>query len=346
MQIKSQATIRLINLLAAFIISMMFILPPLTAYLEKGGMDFSRPYPRVGQIMVDFLSVFLLAALLLFFITRDIAFTLPKQATKPFVIISVIGSIAICLFFTSWFYLYEQEELLRKPSVVFLSFKFVSASILSVLTACIVRLLYRQQSMEVENERLRTENIQNRFDALSSQINPHFFFNSLNSLASLVRDKKVKESLHYINELSDIFRYVLKNNRQELVTLREEIEFINAYRYLLEIRYENKLFFNICIPEEYMDRMLPAISLHPVVENVVKHNVISNDNPLAISIYITEKEELAISNPIQEKIDSENSFGIGLENLSSRYQLLGGTKIGISSDNKLFIVKLPLMRAE
>jgi sensor histidine kinase YesM len=321
---------------------MIFIVPPLTVYLERGGMDFARPAPQVYQIAFDFAIVFLLAAMLLFFITRDIAFHTRQNNVKRFILTTVIGSMAISSVFAAVYYFYEMSDL-HRPATGFLAFKILSISILSVLTACIIRLMYRQKQIEVENEQLRTENIQNRFDALSAQINPHFIFNSLNSLAALVRDERNAESLKYIGKLSDIFRYVLKNRHQELVTLREEIGFINAYRFLLEIRYEDKLRFSVRIPDESLEKHLPSVSLQPVVENVVKHNVINKDNPLTISIFTTDDNELAVSNPIQKKIDADSSFGIGLENLSSRYQLIAGKDIGISFDNQAFTVKLPLM---
>lgn len=357
MQIKSQLTVWIIILLVAFIISLVFVMPPLTASIEmeqrhhplfiQPGMDriippYTNFYPRMKEITFDFVLVFLLAGILLFLNTRDITFKSKRINTKWFTFVSIIESVSVCLMFIGLHYWHASSGF-RPPSIGFSTFKILSASIFAILTAVILQLIYRQQSIMIENERLRTENIQNRFDALTAQINPHFFFNSLNSLASLIRDNKTKESLHYINELSDIFRYVLKNSRLELVTLREEIEFINAYRYLLEIRYENKLFFYIDIPDVYMKSIMPALSLQPVVENAVKHNVISFDNPLTVSIYVMENKWLVISNPIQKKMEADSSFGFGLENLRNRYQLILAKDIDISFDNQVFTVKLPLM---
>ncbi len=226
-----------------------------------------------------------------------------------------------------------------------LMFRFFFLGIVAGLFGFITRLIYKQQLVVVENERLQRENIQNRFDALSTQVNPHFFFNSLNSLSSLVRDGECDKSLKYIDKLSGIFRYVLKSKPKELVPLSEELGFLDAFRYLLEIRFENKLSFDIQVEE--IDRntfRLPVLSLQPLIENVVKHNVVSEDDPMEIQIYIDDSKMLCISNPIQRKIDVETGMGIGVENLDKRYRLLTGAGITIIETESVFTVQLPLLR--
>lgn len=206
----------------------------------------------------------------------------------------------------------------------------------------IYELIALQQQMTLENERLKTENLRAQYDVLINQMNPHFFFNSLNSLSMLVREERTPDALTYIDRLSETFRYIIRSGKNRLTTLRDELAFLAAYNYLLEVRYAGKLFIDTQIPERCMDRLLPALSLQPLVENAVKHNTITRTKPLRIAITV-EGDELVVSNPIQPKIDdSETGTGIGLKNLASRYRLLTGREIAVQNDGGVFAVRLPL----
>jgi len=203
------------------------------------------------------------------------------------------------------------------------------------------QLISAKQKIALENEHLKNENLKARYTMLVNQINPHFLFNSLNSLSMLVREGQTQNALTYIEQLSYTFRYIMRNEKYELQTLGNEMEFLNAYKYLLEIRYADKLFFDIEIDAEKLDERLPALSLQPLIENAVKHNSITRSAPLHISI-TTENDSLVISNPIKPKMEAENSTGIGLKNLTSRYKLLTGKNIEITNDGAHFTVRLPL----
>lgn len=206
----------------------------------------------------------------------------------------------------------------------------------------IYELLSQKQDITLENERLRNENLQSRYDVLVNQINPHFLFNSLNSLSMLVREDKNEPALVYIDRLSDTFRYILESGRNNMTTLGEELRFADAYKYLLEVRYEGKFFIDIDVDENDLGKRLPALSLQPLIENAVKHNTITRANPLRISIR-SDGEYLTVSNPISPKISPEEGTGIGLINISSRYQLLTGREVVVSDDGSTFSVKLPLI---
>jgi Putative regulator of cell autolysis len=212
----------------------------------------------------------------------------------------------------------------------------------SISAGQLYRLIWQKQQVEIENEKLKTDSIQSRYQGLMNQLNPHFLFNSLNSLSYLIRESQQDKALTFIDELSSIFRYVLQKRNDELVTLEEEIQFTEAYRYLLSIRFENKLFFEIRIDENDMKLLLPFLTLQPLIENAVKHNVISAKQPLAIFIY-TDEGNLVVSNPISAKLPDGESTGIGLSNLASRYKLLTGKQITIMHDEKNFLVKIPLV---
>lgn len=202
-------------------------------------------------------------------------------------------------------------------------------------------LLKQREKMVVENERLKTENLSTRYNMLMGQINPHFFFNSLNSLSMLVREKDNDRALEYIEQLSYTFRYIIQNGQSSVTTLREEIAFAEAYAYLFKIRYEDKLFFEFDIKEEYLDWTLPALSLQPLIGNAVKHNTITSKNPLRVVIRVVDGV-LEVENQKRLKLDVEPSTGIGLKNLSSRWQIVTGRDIEVIDHAECFLVRLPL----
>ena len=176
---------------------------------------------------------------------------------------------------------------------------------------------------------------------LVGQINPHFFFNSLNSLAMLVREKHDQKALTYIDQLSYTFRYIIQNGQSMLMTLDEELKFLEAYSYLFKIRYADKLFFDIDVDEKYLGWKLPAFSLQPLIDNAVKHNSITRTKPFHISVR-TEEGLLVVSNPKVPKLEPEPSTGIGLENLRNRWNLITGSDIEIVDDGATFSVRMPL----
>ena len=220
-------------------------------------------------------------------------------------------------------------------------FQFLVIGLLGSLLGYIYLLYVDQHEKEREIERLQLESLKSRCDALTNQINPHFFFNSLNGISSLVRKGNNPCTLDYVDKLSDIFRYILQSDKKALVSLDEELSFFEAYRYLLEVRYADKLFFDIEIPDEVRHYELPALSLQPLIENAVKHNSITSAQPLTVTIRM-EGSSLVVSNPIRPKLDAEESTGVGLRNLTTRWSMLTGQHIEVSSEEGVFRVVLPL----
>ena len=219
------------------------------------------------------------------------------------------------------------------------------AVVASMLYGRIYVLISQRQAVVVENERLKNENLTTRYNMLVGQINPHFFFNSLNSLAMLVRERQDDKALVYIDQLSYTFRYIIQNGQSTLMTLGEELKFAEAYSYLFKIRYADKLFFDIAVDARYFDWRLPALSLQPLIGNAVKHNTITRSNPLHVSIRV-ENGILEVSNPRRPKLEPEPSTGIGLENLRNRWQLITGRDIAILSTEERFTVRLPLLNPD
>lgn len=215
------------------------------------------------------------------------------------------------------------------------------AVVAAMLYGRIYVLISQRQAVVVENEQLKNENLTTRYNMLVGQINPHFFFNSLNSLAMLVREKHDQKALIYIDQLSYTFRYIIQNGQSMLMTLDEELKFLEAYSYLFKIRYADKLFFDIDVDDRFLTWKLPAFSLQPLIDNAVKHNSITRNKPFHISVR-TEGDLLVVSNPKVPKLEPEPSTGIGLENLRNRWHLITGSDIEIVDDGETFSVRMPL----
>lgn len=192
---------------------------------------------------------------------------------------------------------------------------------------------------------LQKENLQSQFDVLKQQVNPHFLFNSLNVLTSLIKlepDLAEKFSEH----LSKVYRYVLENKDNELVDLKTELKFLDAYIFLLNIRFVNKLIVNIDIPESKRCYLVIPLALQLLIENAIKHNIMSKSNPLHIDIFIDEQNFLNIVNNLQERPTQIISTGIGLKNIQNRYLLLNNTEPVFEKTETQFIAKVPLVKNE
>lgn len=221
-------------------------------------------------------------------------------------------------------------------------FQFFVICILCSLMGYILLLYKEQRKKEQEIEQLKVENLQSRYDALTNQINPHFLFNSLNGLVSLIQKKNDENTLTYVNKISDVFRYILQSDKKGLVTLGEELEFVNAFRYMMEVRFANKLEYNIKVDNQMLSYKIPVLSILPLLDNVVVHNMIDSDHKMVVSIYSNENYELVVSNPIYPKLSLPVTNGTGISNLKNRFSLLMNKKIRIENDKITFRIYLPL----
>jgi sensor histidine kinase YesM len=193
----------------------------------------------------------------------------------------------------------------------------------------------------IESERLKKEQISARYEALKSQVNPHFLFNSLNVLSSLVhRDADLAE--RFIRQLSDVYRYILDSREKETVPVSEELKTLRAYLFLMDIRFGAALQVDISIPENLRGQIAP-LTLQMLVENALKHNEISKANPLHIEIGIEDNTWVVVRNNLSPKNILPDSTGIGLANIQARYQMLSGKTILITDHDGFFTVKVPIL---
>jgi LytS/YehU family sensor histidine kinase len=223
-----------------------------------------------------------------------------------------------------------------------LLFQFFVTWILGTLVGHVSVLYSEKRRKELEIEQLKSENLQSRYDALTNQINPHFFFNSLNGLTSLIRKKNDDVTLAYVNKLSDVFRYILQSGKKGLVTLREELEFVEGFKYMMEVRFANKLVFKMDVPQDKLNLKIPVLSLLPLIDNVVVHNAIDSEHKMEVTIVLNNQLELVVSNPVFPKLTEPNTNGTGLKNLENRFMLLLNRKIRFENTGETFHVYLPL----
>jgi LytS/YehU family sensor histidine kinase len=200
----------------------------------------------------------------------------------------------------------------------------------------------RLKESVLEKETLKQQALQHEFDALKNQVNPHFLFNCFNTLSSLISEDKQKAEV-FLNELSKVYRYLLRNNEDSLTTVENEIKFIRSYYGLLKTRHGDALQMTIDIDKRYHPYLLPSLTLQLLVENVVKHNQLSKSLPLVIEIFTTAGNKLVVNNNLQRRTVKAPSNRVGLENIQAKYDLLNQQGFQVMEDGKNFTVVLPLI---
>lgn len=248
--------------------------------------------------------------------------------------------IAVPVYLAYILFSFSKDHRTDFPSTI--TCQFFVIAITSVFAGHISMLYQKQRNSEQEIENLKLENLQSRYDALTNQINPHFFFNSLNGLSGLIRKKDDTKTLEYVTKLSDVFRYILQSDKKGVVCLKEELEFVQAFRYMMEVRFANKLIFDIQVDEKNKELKLPVLSLLPLIDNVVVHNIIDSNHLMTISISLNEKMELVVANPKYPKLTLPDTNGTGLKNVINRFDLLMKKQVRVEDNAHTFIVYLPL----
>lgn len=199
-----------------------------------------------------------------------------------------------------------------------------------------------QNTLKLQQEAaaLQKENNTARYTALQNQLNPHFLFNSLNTLIAEI-EYNPDNAVRFTKNLSSVYRYVLQSQDKTLVSLGEELEFLDSYLFLHKVRLGDCISCVCDIPADLTEAMLPPLTLQLLVENVIKHNTITSARPMKIDIFVQE-DRLVVANPVQPRKSRESS-GIGLKNLSNRCKLMLGEEIRTLHEKEMFIVKVPLL---
>ncbi|WP_138485314.1 sensor histidine kinase [Dyadobacter bucti] len=185
---------------------------------------------------------------------------------------------------------------------------------------------------------------QAQLQSLRNQVNPHFLFNNLSVLSALIA-QDTAASVEFVRQFSNVYRYILKSDEKELIELREELRFIQSYLYLLKTRFESGLSIQVDISEGCLSAYILPVSLQMLVENAVKHNIISKSRPLHIDIFCLDNESITVKNNLQKKIiEDDQSTRLGLTNIAKRYDFLGQHGVVIEHTDEFFSVTIPLIR--
>lgn len=318
------------------------------SYKPDGRLERSDPKPKkfiFWRILMHSFFSFIKVCGLFFFNRRILGMGFKKQWVE--LLLSILGTLLLAATLSILFSYLPSLFDNPKPRLHFLMrmirdglTRDLSMAALVVMVCYLLRSLYHQRIIAVENEELRTENIRTHYEALKSQLDPHFLFNSMNTLQSLITIDK-DAATDYVQQLSSVLRYTLQS--KEVVTLTDEMNCVQAYCSMMQIRFGDNLHFDFQIDKKYDNYKVLPLSIQELVENAIKHNIVSAKQPLKVSIVTNDANCLKVSNAIQPKIMDDGGNGIGLANLVERYRLQWDAEVGISNNGKVFEVSLPLI---
>lgn len=212
-----------------------------------------------------------------------------------------------------------------------------------VITVEILKVYYTHiKNMDVEKNRMQKELLRTQYESLKNQVNPHFLFNNFSVLDALIHTNQQLAS-DFLKQLSKLYRYILDNRENEMVPLSKELELLDSYMFLLQIRHEDCIQLEQKITINPDSFYIPTLSLQMLIENAVKHNSFNKENPLSIKIFTEDEQFIIIQNKINHKKQTTNSTKVGLENIKSRYHLQSDKKVIIYQSDEIFRVKLPIL---
>ncbi len=267
-----------------------------------------------------------------------------EQAPFRHLILEIIMITTYTLIFSSLLYFLERRYW-NIHKVENLGMEILTTILITYLITSVHEsvFFYRQWKYNFSKSvRLERDNIEARYEALRAQINPHFLFNSLNSLTTMVGDNK--PVVDYVQNLSELLRYMLKSGEKELVLLRDEVEITKSYIRLQMMRFPETLDIRVDVPENFYHYAIPPLVLQMLVENSIKHNIISREKPLTVEI-TASKDSITVVNNIQKK-SGVDSTGQGLKNITGRYRFFTNRKIEINETDEIFSVQIPLLQIE
>jgi sensor histidine kinase YesM len=265
-----------------------------------------------------------------------------RLVVEIFINTGLMSSVIIAISVLSHIYISKVEFIRFSDEAITAIFYLIWLVLIPAFGEFALFLLNRYRFGLAEIEKFKKENAEFQFETLRTQVNPHFLFNSLNTLSGLVYHDRDKAAT-FIRHMSDVYRYVLENRNHETISLRQEIEFIRAFVYLYELRFDKKLSVEINIQPSALKKLVAPMTLQLLIENAVKHNVVSARNPLKIRLYDQDESRLIVSNNLQPKPDRNHSTAVGLKNIVSRYAFLSKQPVVINKTETDFMVSLPLI---
>ena len=192
-----------------------------------------------------------------------------------------------------------------------------------------------------EKEMLKRESLNAQLNALRTQVNPHFLFNNLNTLSSIIPENP-KQAVEFVQQLSKVYRHILEVENEKSIPLKDELDVLRAYAFLLQTRFGNNIDITIDVPKEKMSKRIVPLSLQILMENAIKHNIVSTDKPLKVNVF-AENGNLLVRNNLQKRNQINESTGIGLDNIRNRCKLLGNGEVKVTESGTSFTVSIPLI---
>jgi len=271
------------------------------------------------------------------------------SATSKRIILQLLCSLSYTLFVNIAICYLITGLILRIPFhfdyvVVNLKISIVATAFIAALYECFY-IFKRWEKAIIESEQLKRENLISQFETLKNQVNPHFLFNSLNTLSAIIPENSTL-AVDFVQKLSNVYRYVLQNKDKEVVDLSVEVEFLKDYVFLNKIRFGDNLNVAFVIDEEKLNSKVAPLTLQMLIENAIKHNVVSAEKPLFIKVYIEKENILVIENNLQKKSTPVESTQTGLQNIINRYKYLSEKVVEILITASAFKVSLPLLTLE
>jgi len=302
----------------------------------------------INALLSSACGIFIGYMVYFFSLKLDLLFPWKTQLTNRF--LSGVIALYIIVFVTTLLLVYtynvailNQVDFIELHKNDFIKFAIILFLIMLIYTVIYFALYsyYSYASIQIETIKQERKQIDLQLNALKSQLSPHFLFNSLNTISSLIY-KDVNSAESFIRGLAKMYAYTLSSYHNKLINIQEELDFLKAYITLIKTRFEDKFICNIEIPHEIKSTQIPPLTLQMLVENAIKHNQMDLKDPLRVNISY-DGHYILIKNNITTPGHKVNSFNIGLKNIKERYNLLSNTSISITQDEH-FIVKIPVIR--
>ncbi|MBB5621817.1 sensor histidine kinase YesM [Pedobacter cryoconitis] len=296
------------------------------------------------EALVDSTVTFLFAVLIWYYNILTLPVYSSKDVSNGFSVMRLVKGLFFgiaVMFILACIQQYLLSHLNFGPVMLMFEVRGILVNIAFYMFLHLLHQSYQNQQVGIELERTKADNLGAQYELLKQQVNPHFLFNSLNTLKYMVESED-EHSVDFILKLSNFYRFTLESRKLDLIRLAEELEILDAYVFLLKARFEEGIDLSIDINPDYEQSLIPPFTLQLLVENCIKHNIVSFDKPLKIKLY-SEKDMLVVENRLQLKTTREISTGLGLENINQRYTHLLNKAIEIQVSETLFSIKLPII---
>ncbi len=316
-------------------------------WLQQGAKDEGYPIYRVAVLWVLVLSFCLWLGNLFIYRFIQRAYSWESSFSSRFflqLVLTLFFSLG-CINLTYVLFKNAFTQLPPDQNQLILLNIYGTLFLVPVLSVQFGLLFLRKWKMAIiEQEKLKKEQVQSELFALRSHLSPHFLFNNLNILSALIEVEN-QPAQDYLDRFAQVYRYVLKNREIELISLSEELRFLESYNFLLQQRFSKALQIDIQVAPSYKEYLLPPLSLQMLIENALKHNKLSEKKPLQIKITTEDQDRLSVENNLQTKtLPPQEKTGFGLENIRRRYWLIARQEIDWTCTTAAFRVGLPLIK--